>query len=214
MYDFFRFFYATFFLNSLIVEIMFFAFLGILIFASVLAYHLSSGSFFFAVSIVLFGFFTLALWQENIRFAQALPLFSLLTIVVGVSYLLVFILIKVKQKRARKRTEREIKAREMCYSLPQKDNTFVRARLGSISQDEEVCNGDVVGDMQLRFAYAKTLLEKLRLKTLCATERLEMDELANVFAVYSKKELYVGEDVRLLNDAFSRVLKLAGKYAV
>ncbi len=214
MYACFQFVYTAFFMESLAVVIMFFAFLFVLILSSALAYRYASGSIFFAVIAILLGVAVLVLKGENIHIVNAMPLFAFLFIAVGVAYLLFFVCVKLSLRRKRIRAEREIKARELRYELPQRDNTFVRARLGGMYVDEGGEGKDVVGDMKLRFTYAQNLLGKIRLQALGTTERMEMDELAGVFAVYAKKEGYVKEDVRLINDAFSRVLKLAAKYAV
>ncbi len=212
--DFLHAFYASFFLENSLLAIIFVSFFAVLLLTSFISYHLSSGGLFLAVIAVLLGVSSLVVKGQGLAFLSVVPFFALLFITVGGAYLLVFTLVKIRQKRARIRAEREFKAREMRYVLPQKDNTFVRARLGSFAKESKVESQDVVGDMSLRFTYAKNLLEKLRLQSLGATERLEMDELASVFALYAKKDKFVGEDIRLVNDAFSRVLKLAAKYAV
>ena len=212
--DFLHAFYVAFFLENTSLSIMFFSFFAVLVLTSFICYHLSSGGLFLSVAAVLLGVSAIVVKGQGVDLSSVVPYYSLLFIMVGVAYLMVFTLVKMRQKRARMRAKREYKAREMRYELPQKDNTFVRARLGNFTKEVKREVQDVVGDIQLRFTYAKNLLEKLRLQSLGATERLEMDELASVFALYSKKDGFVGEDIRLVNDAFSRVLKLAAKYAV
>lgn len=215
MYGFVVFVYDVLFVGRLSMAILFFSCLLGLILISAVTYRFESSSLFLASIAILMGIASLLMQRENIGLESLLPLISVLVIMLGISYVLFFIGVKVSLKRKRVREERERQAREMRYELPQRDNTFVRARLGCISNDSVLEETkDVVGDINLRFIYAQGLLAKLRLKTLTATERLEMDELASVFAVYVQKEGYVGEDVRLINDAFSRVLKLAAKYAV
>lgn len=215
MYDFVVFVYDVLFVGRLSMVILFFSCLLGLILISAVSYRFASGSLFLASIAILMGIASLFMQRENIGLESLLPLISVLVIMLGISYVLFFIGVKLSLKRKRVREERERQAREMRYELPQRDNTFVRARLGCISNDNVLEETkDVVGDINLRFIYAQGLLAKLRLKTLTATERLEMDELASVFAVYAQKQGYVGEDVRLINDAFSRVLKLAAKYAV
>ena len=215
MYGFVVFVYDVLFVGRLSMAILFFSCLLGLILISAVTYRFESSSLFLASIAILMGIASLLMQRENIGLESLLPLISVLVIMLGISYVLFFIGVKVSLKRKRVREERERQAREMRYELPQRDNTFVRARLGCISNDNVLEETkDVVGDINLRFIYAQGLLAKLRLKTLAATERLEMDELASIFAVYAQKEGYVGEDVRLINDAFSRVLKLAAKYAV
>ena len=54
----------------------------------------------------------------------------------------------------------------------------------------------------------------LREKSLAATERLEIDELRAILALYETKERLDAEELRVINDAFSRILKLSAKYEI
>lgn len=206
------FLYEWLFLGKSLLVGAFFILTVLLIAVSILSYRLESGSVFFAVLSVFVGGMALLFDINGIDFQEIIPFFALLCMVVGITYFTYFISRKCLQRKRRLRTERESLAREMQYALPQKDNTFIRSRLNAVSGEEKiVADGD---ELPLRYTYAKNLLEKLRLQNLSATERLETDELASVFAVYMKKERYTTEDVRLISEAFSRILKLSAKYGV
>lgn len=206
------FLYEWLFLGKSLLVGAFFILTVLLIAVSILSYRLESGSVFFAVLSVFVGGMALLFDTNGINFQEIIPFFALLCMVVGITYFTYFVSRKCLQRKRRLRTERESLAREMQYALPQKDNTFIRSRLNAVSGEEKiVADGD---ELPLRYTYAKNLLEKLRLQNLSATERLETDELASVFAVYIKKERYTTEDVRLISEAFSRILKLSAKYGV
>ena len=206
------FLYEWLFLGKSLLVGVFFILTVLLIVVSILSYRLESGSVFFAVLSVFVGGMALLFDINGIDFQEIIPFFALLCMVVGITYFTYFVSRKCLQRKRRLRTERESLAREMQYALPQKDNTFIRSRLNAVSGEEKiVADGD---ELPLRYTYAKNLLEKLRLQNLSATERLETDELASVFAVYIKKERYTTEDVRLISEAFSRILKLSAKYGV
>lgn len=107
------------------------------------------------------------------------------------------------------RLARMEKARAMQYTLPERDNEFVRARLKTVlcKEDEEACEG-------VELSYARELLAKLGSVKLSVAERLEISELNALFALYMRKETLTASEVRMLGDAFGRLLKLSAKYAL
>ncbi|MBQ7924399.1 MAG: hypothetical protein IJ329_03740 [Clostridia bacterium] len=187
----------------------------LLTFAAIVSYRLKSASVFFALIAIVLGGVLLTFARYQISVWQTAPFFALLLITVGALYLSFFLCVRVWKHVQSKKKEREIQARQMRYTLPQKDNTFIRARLNTVLQEEspieETENGE---EIKLRFVYARKLLAKLRETALSTAERLETDELVKIFDLYRQKERFISEDVRLISEAFSRVLKLAAKYGV
>ncbi len=200
-----------FFQNTLLV-IAFFSLIFVLTIAVMLSRYSHNNSVFFSFLSISLGVVAFIFTANGIALSNAVPFFAAMLIAVGGMLLLCFVCVNVSSRKRRRKEEREKQVREMRYTLPQKDNTFIRARLNVVS--EEISEKNDGEEIKLRFTYAKNLLEKLRLQTLTLTERLETDELANVFAVYAKKETYAVEDVRLISEAFARVLKLSAKYGV
>lgn len=206
------FLYEFLFFQKLSLVIAFIGLIFTLTIAAMFSRYTHNNSLFFSFLSISLGVVLFIFMANDIAIFEAVPFFAALLIAVGATLLLCFIFVSISSRKKRLKEEREKQVREMRYTLPQKDNTFIRARLNVVSEDMgEKSDGE---EIKLRFTYAKSLLEKLRLQTLTMTERLEMDELANVFAVYAKKETYAVEDVRLISEAFARVLKLSAKYAV
>ena len=62
--------------------------------------------------------------------------------------------------------------------------------------------------------HVKSLLLKLDESPLSPAERLEIKGICELFAARINTVDYSFEELRELNDAFSRILKLSAKYAV
>lgn len=156
----------------------------------------------------------LALWQEVD--AESLQIAGCVCAVFGggiyfVAYMVAsFVLIKRK-----KRMKKEERYRRLQFALPERDNTYIRARLNgalrceSVENDEGVKNG-----RKTEFSYAKRLLAKLRAADLSATDRLQTDDLGGLLALYDKRERLSSSDLQAVNDCFALLLKLAAKYDV
>lgn len=113
-----------------------------------------------------------------------------------------------KKIRARKRTRFE-KERALQYTLPDRENEFVRARLQTVlcKEEETACEG-------VNLAYARELLAKLASAPVVTAERLELAEIGALFSLCVRKETLTASEVRMLGDAFGRLLKLSAKYAL
>ncbi|MBQ8291363.1 MAG: hypothetical protein IJX88_02475 [Clostridia bacterium] len=112
---------------------------------------------------------------------------------------------KIKaRKYARAQTERALQ-----FTLPDRDNAYVRERLNNALclKDEETIEG-------LDLSYARALLTKVASAPLTKAESLEISEIAGLFELCLKKERFTASDVRLLSDAFGRILKLSAKYSL
>ena len=116
--------------------------------------------------------------------------------------------------------------RKVQYTLPEKDNTYIRARLNQAlnTANIPICKAEEAnlikqtfpkGDKEdIHASYARKMLEKLQEAPLTKVERLEMQEVARLFSALLKKSRWTVEDVRLMNDMFSYLLKISAKYAV
>ena len=117
-----------------------------------------------------------------------------------------------KRRKERKKRERENAARRSQFVLPDRDNTFVQARLYTALQPIENEQGEK--KEEFRFEYARKLLTKLKNAPLSATERLQADDLEKTLGLCLQKERLQADEIRLISDTCAAVLKLAAKYAV
>ena len=188
-----------------------------MVFASVFSCATKNISMFFAWFIMLLGGMYFALHYLSIQLKQAFPLFAALAIVCGGMYMVIFVLFRIRERKKLRKKEKNIQFRALEYSLPDRENTYIRERLNSALQsdyDNKIYNESVDEEIQFRFTYARKILLKLKSARLSAMERLETEEMENMLSLYRKKESYSIEDVRMINESFGRILKLAAKYSV
>lgn len=114
---------------------------------------------------------------------------------------------------ARKRTKKRAKLeeRQVEFTLPERGNTYVRARLHTALQTEN-SDGEEVRAVEL--AYARELLCRLKNAPLATAERLEIDEMGQALAVYGEKKTWSAYDLRAVNDCLGRLLRLSAKYTI
>lgn len=152
-----------------------------------------------------------AFFEENtfLLWTLLLSIFTLGMILFGV--------LRIKsamRKRKQKRAEIE---RSLEFALPSGENTFVRARLNTvlrIPDEKQAKREEVPLDEFPKLSHARELLAKVRASSLSSAERLETDELYKTLNVFLRKDTLTINDLQVLNDAFSRILKLSAKYAV
>jgi len=120
----------------------------------------------------------------------------------------------------RKKRRAEI-LRKVQYTLPEKDNSYIRSRLNTAlnaanvpTHKEMPLPKDEGVKEDFQADYARKLLAKLQEAPLTKAERLEMQEVSRLFSAYLKKSRWTVEDVRLINDMFSYLLKISAKYAI
>ncbi len=133
------------------------------------------------------------------------------------AHLLFHLYKKRKAQKEKKRLQKEAANRRAQFVLPDRDNTFVRARLHTALQEPtdikvQECDGEK--REEFRFAYARKLLTKLKNAPLSATERLQAEDMEKTLGLCLQKERLRPEEIRLMSDTFAAVLKLAAKYAV
>lgn len=120
----------------------------------------------------------------------------------------------------RRRKRRAEILRKVQYTLPEKDNTYIRERLNTALHTNvpagktENASQEIGSKENLQTSYARKLLEKLQEAPLTKAERLEMQEVSRLFSAYLRKSCWTVEDVRLINDMFSYLLKISAKYAL
>ena len=126
------------------------------------------------------------------------------------------------KKRVRDKREKFKQAdRDLKFTLPERENTFVRDRLkGSLRPQEENGEGTpanataLLKDLDVRLEYTRKTISKLKASVLTPADRLEINRISKTVTFYALKNALSPSETRTLNDCFSRLLKLAVKYAV
>ena len=119
----------------------------------------------------------------------------------------------IKTRILQNKREREERLRQLKYTLPQRDNSFIRARLHTALQPD-VTSPAAEFSPNFRLEHARQLLCKIKNSPLSPAERLQLADTEKLFYAYWKKESWTAEDVRLINEIFSYLLKLSAKYSV
>jgi hypothetical protein len=165
--------------------------------------------------VVVIGSAWLAMHGNGITVKVASLSVSCLAVVGGALYLLVFLSLLLSKRREEKKRARAEEAKRLQYALPDKENSYLRARLNTVLKTPEEPNTEgKVSEKYFRLEHARKMLCGLREKSLAATERLEIDELRAILALYETKERLDAEELQVINDAFSRILKLSAKYEI
>ena len=136
----------------------------------------------------------------------------------GLTYLLLFLALSARRAVLERRRLRAETERRIQYTLPERDNTFVRARLHTALRSDNAFNAYTGGEntqkRSVRLAYAKTLLSKAKEAPLTVAERLQIEEMEKILALYYDKKEWTAEELRSVNELCSSLLKISAKYAV
>lgn len=112
--------------------------------------------------------------------------------------------------RKRKREERKAACRRVEFTLPESQNSYVRARLNTTLREEPIS----LESRGVELAYARELLSRLKGVPLATAERLELEEMGRALAVYGEKDVWSAYDLRAVNDCLGRLLRLSAKYTI
>ena len=132
-------------------------------------------------------------------------------------YLLLCAFLSVGEKKKERKKRRAEESRRAVFTLPDRENTFVRDRLNVSLRPEETDADKEDFDAEenkLRLDHVRCMLTKLKAAPLSPGDRLETEEISRLITMYASKEKLSPKEVRGLNDCLSYVLKTAAKYAV
>ncbi len=135
-----------------------------------------------------------------------------LLVFTGILYLFCLGDIAVRRKKREKQRAIEMQNKRLEYVLPDRDNSFVRARLNTVLHVGEREEGLPQGEF--RFAHARRLLTKIKDKPLSMPERLQVQDMEKLFCAYLQKDTLRAEEVQLLSDTFAALIKLAARHAL
>ena len=169
---------------------------------------------YFGVLPLIAGSETLLALLQEIAVKELWVAASVCAVFGGGTYFIAYLVALFARAKRKKRARKEERYRQLQYTLPERDNTYIRARLNGALHCENAENKEIKGGWKTEFSYAKGLLAKLRAAELSATDRLQAEDLGRLLALYGKKENLASEDLQPINDCFAALLKLAAKYAV
>ena len=150
------------------------------------------------------------LWQKEVDVAMTTAF--LYGGLFGLSYPCLCLIVYAKNVRVKPRLQREREAEKELFVLPEKHNDFLRDRL-----QKSLCeraDREVEKDNAFQLAYANKAIEKLRRVSLSPADRLEVESIAEGIQKSDEKSAFSSQELRSLNDMFSKVLKLSAKYAL
>lgn len=107
---------------------------------------------------------------------------------------------------------------DFSFTLPDRENSFVRERLkGELAPEEgrkSQSAAVLMKDLDVRLDYTRKTVAKLKALELTPADRLEVNRISKTVTFYALKNALSPSETRALNDCFSRLLKLTTKYAV
>lgn len=112
------------------------------------------------------------------------------------------------------RRKKEEIARGVEFTLPDRENTYLRSRLATALNPDFVAQEKEEENLSIGFSQALKTLAKLMQTPLSPAERIETEAMKIKLENYQNRQTFSTKDVREINDAFARLLKLSGKYAV
>ena len=207
--------YSWLFYENIPLAVVFCSSVILLTVAFFIAYGLRSLGVYTALTVVLFGVYLLTVSIYGGAFRITNRCTAVLCIYTGSLYLILRTILAVRTKIQTRREQRLKRERQLQFTLPEKDNSFIRARLNTVLKSEN--EQETVQEPQaidFRLGYAKQLLMKLKEQKLSTADSLKREEFSALIGAYANKLQCTASDLRALNDALAGLLKLSAKYAV
>lgn len=201
--------------NSYPAAILLFGLLAMGITAAAIAgYFLKSTGSYVAMLSIGGGMFAVAVFSGGMAIRAGLVCLALLAVYGGINYLVLSMLLGIKNKIAERKRRRTEKLRKLQYTLPDRDNTYVRDRLHTALQTPQENAKESSSERPLNLRHANNLLAKVKAAPLTVAERLHIEEMSRFFALCMQKSSWDNEDVQSVNEALANLLKLSAKYNV
>ena len=131
-------------------------------------------------------------------------------------FCLVLIAILTVFFKDRKRKQLEGVERELQFTLPDRDNSYVRERLqGPLKSEEERKRVEIavtMKEMDVRLEYVRRTISKLKALPLTPADRLAVNRISKTVTFYGLKNALAPDETRRLNDCFASLLKMQAKY--
>ena len=198
---------------------------GLLVSSALAGYVFKDKNIFLGLVCMIVGGTCIASTAANLSYESEVVCWGGLGVIGGGCFLALIVATYVREQVERRKKTRAKIERKLHYTLPDKENTYIRERLHTALDCEEKTpdTWDEEGDFLpeggekndvLRLEYVRNLLNELQKAPLTKTERLETEEMKKTFSCYLKKNKWTSGDVRAVNDLFSCLLKMAAKYSV
>ena len=168
---------------------------------------------YLAISVAMGGGF--ALFALSFRLEARLGAYAAAALCVldGLGYLLAVCGLILRERMWQRRARRAEQARRLQYCLPDRENSFVQARLNTLLKADSGEDGLPVWE-QVDLGHARRLLAEVMEKPLSVGEKLQAEDIGKSFSIYLQKTRWNVSDLRAINDAFSALMKLCTKYSV
>lgn len=168
---------------------------------------------YLAFSSMAGGGFTLFALFFKIDFILGLYTAATLCVLAGILYFFAFCALLAKGRGLTKKYRLEEEKRRLQYTLPDRENSYVQARLNTVLCAD--CGGEKSAHYaRVNLGYARKLLSAVKEKPLSAGERLQAEDIGKSFGLYVEKSRWSATDLRAVNEAFSVLMKLCAKYSV
>ncbi|MBQ8884923.1 MAG: hypothetical protein IJY62_00900 [Clostridia bacterium] len=140
---------------------------------------------------------------------------TLLFASIGISSVFFLCLYAAFRRRSNKRAKNKIDRTEV-FTLPDRENTFVRDKLNTTLNyvSEQRADDYNMEEERLRLDFVRTLLQKLKKAPLSVGDRLEVNAVSQKITRYALQNRLTTEETRDLNDGFSLILKMSAKYSL
>ena len=200
----------TFFSQHLLIVLS----IGGCIFSFFLSFCLKKKGYFLPLSVWLVSTLLLIfLHFEKVTLPYAFATCLLLVAVKALLQFLLVLCIDLFSWRAEKNRKKREEGRALLFTLPDKENDFLRERLQDSLSPENQKNV-TVSTSDLQMEYMRKCIFKLKRAKLSPADRLAIENYSRVITAYATKEEFSTQELHGLNDAFSALLKLSAKYAV
>ena len=151
--------------------------------------------------------------SENIALLVALCVVcSCISVAIVVTSLFIGGILRVKSRVEKRRQARRAIERKLKFTLPERENTFIQARVNTALNPE---TQNVVNQPTepIPLSHALALLADLREKQLSTADGLTCAELSAILSLYKEKSLWTSKDSQDINVALAGILKLTAKYS-
>ncbi len=183
----------------------------LIVLSGAVGYLCNSERWYFALAFSLLGGACLFALFDGAKGETVGLLLAFLGGATAVCYAPLSLALFLRRAGKRKREERVQAKRRLQFTLPDKDNTFLRDRLRTSLREETSTEEE---GLRARLGYAKGMLIRLKEKNLSPMERLDLEETATLLSLLSKKGKWTAEEQKGINETLARLLKLAAKYEI
>lgn len=201
------------FCENYVVLIAFLSACVALLVAATIGYRTQNTGVYLGLAALIGGGACIASLTQTLTVRAGVLLAASFAVFGGATYVVLWGVLTIKQRIRLRRKEREEIQRKLKFTLPERENSFVQARLNTTLQVGEGAPEEEETEA-LPLSHAWKLLSRLREKPLSAADRLTAAELAAFVSAYREKPALTRSDLHALNDALAGILKLSAKYSV